>query len=85
MLRCVSACEHLSQRSPVFRVGGEQVGLQEGEGGHRVAQNVGAPHERNPVVENDGGVEPVEMVGVGEPQSVSDEPALEAVDFILVN
>lgn len=27
----------------------------------------------------------MEMVGVGEPQSVSDEPALEAVDFILVN
>lgn len=78
-------CPRLRQHSPVFRVGGEQVSLRESKGGHGVAQNVGAPHEGKPVVEDDGGRKPVEMVGVGKPQRVSDEPALQAVNLILVN
>lgn len=83
--RCVRHCQHLHRHSPVFRVRGEQVSLQESKGGHRVAQNVGAPHEGKPVVEDDGGRKPVEMVGVGNPQSMSDEPTLQAVNLILVH
>lgn len=59
--------------------------LREGKGGRGVAQNVGAPHEGDPVVEDDGGRKPAEIVGVGKPQRVSDEPTLQAVDLILVN
>lgn len=83
--RCLGDCYHLHQHSPVFRVGREEVSLHESKGGHRVAHNVGTPHEGNPVVEDDGGRKPVEMVGVGKPQSVRDEPTLQAVNLILVN
>lgn len=71
--------------SPVLRVGGEEVGLYESKGGHSVAQYVGAPHQRDPVVKDDGGREPVEVVGVCKPQGMSDQPALQPVDLILVN
>ena len=77
---CLYACH-----APVVRAGGEEVGLDEGEGGHQVAQDVGAPHQRDPVVKDDGGGEPVEVVCVGQPHGVGDEPALQAVDLILVD
>lgn len=73
------------QYSPVLSVGGEQVGLYESEGGHSVAQYVGAPHQWDPVVEDDGGREPVEVLGVRIPQGMSDQPALQPIDLILVN
>lgn len=76
-------CVH--QHSPVLTVGGEEVGLNESEAGHSVAQDVSAPHQGDPVVEDDGGREPVEMLGVGVPQSVSDQPTLQPVDLVLVN
>lgn len=59
--------------------------LGESKGGHGVAQKVGAPHEGDPVVEDDGGRKPAEMVGVGKPQRMGDEPTLQAVNLILVN
>ena len=71
--------------APVIRTGGEEVGLDEGEGGHQVAQDVGAPHQWDPVVEDDCGGEPVEIVGVGQPHGMGDEPALQTVDLILVD
>lgn len=41
--------------SPVLSVGGEKVGLYKSKSGHSVAQYVAAPHQRDPVVEDDGG------------------------------
>lgn len=82
---CLSGRECFPQHPPVLGVRREQVGLRESEGGHRVAQDVGTPHKRNPVVKDDGGRKPVEMVGAGKPQRVSDEPTLQAIDLILVN
>ena len=70
---------------PVLSTGGEQVGLDEGEGGHSVAQDVGAPQQRDPVVKDDGGGEPVEVLGIEEPQSMGDDPGLQAIDLIQVN
>lgn len=80
-------CRNLLQRqySPVFRVCGEKVGLYESKGGHSIAQYVGTPHQGDPVVEDDGGRKPVEIVGIGKPQSMSDEPTLQPIDLILVN
>ena len=84
---CISCvCGRLyACHAPVVRAGGEEVGLDEGEGGHQVAQDVGAPHQWDPVVEDDGGGEPVEVVCVGQPHSMGDEPALQTVDLILVD
>lgn len=73
------------QGSPVLGVGGEDVGLDEGKRGHGVAEQIGAPHQRDPVIEDDGGRKPVEVPGVGEPQGMRDQPALQPVDLILVN
>lgn len=75
----------MAQGVPVSGAGGEEVALDHGEGGHGVAQDVGAPQQRDPVVEDDGGREPAEEVGVGEPEQVRDEPRLQAVDLVLVD
>lgn len=75
----------MHQHSPVFRVCGEKVGLYESKGGHSVAQYVSTPHQGDPVVKDDGGRKPVEIVGIGKPQSMSDQPTLQPVDLILVN
>lgn len=77
-LSCVSQC------SPVLGVGGEEVGLYEGEGGDGVAQDVGAPQQGDPVVNDDSWRKPVEVLSIGKPQSMSDQPALQSVDLILV-
>lgn len=71
--------------SPVLCGRGEKVGLYKGKGGHGVAQNVTAPHQRDPVVEDDGGRKPVEIVSVGKPQGMSDQPTLQPIDLVLVN
>ena len=70
---------------PVFGIGGEEVALDHCEGGNRVAEDVGAPQQRYPVVEDDGGGEQRQEVRVCKPEKVRDEPRLQAVDFILVN
>lgn len=82
-LQLSSGCVY--QYSPVLRVCGEKVGLYKGKGGHRVAQYVCTPHQGDPVVEDDGGRKPVEIVCIGKPQSMSDEPALQPIDLVLVN
>lgn len=61
------------------------MGFDEGKGGHSVAQYVSAPHQGDPVIKDDGGRKPVEILGVGKPQSMSDEPALQPVDLILID
>lgn len=73
------------QYSPVFRVCGEKVSLYERKGGNSIAQYVSTPHQGDPVVEDDGGGKPVEKVGIGIPQSMSDEPTLQSIDLVLVN
>ena len=50
----------------------------------RVRHNL-APEQRDPVVKNDGGGEPGEEAGVGDPQQVRDEPRLQPVDLVLVD
>lgn len=70
------------QGVPVLGVGGEQVGLDHHEGGYGVAEDVGTPQQRDPVVEDDGGGEPGQEVGVREPQQMRDEPRLQAVDLV---
>lgn len=71
--------------SPVLRIRWKKVGFYECKGGHSIAQYVGTPHQGDPVVKDDGGGEPVEMVGIGQPKCMSDEPALQPIDLILVN
>lgn len=71
--------------SPVLSIGWEQVGFEEGEGGYSVAKYVGTPHQGDPVVEDDSGREPVEVVGVGQPKSVSNHPTLQSIDLVLVH
>lgn len=73
------------QGVPVLGVGGEEVALDHHEGGNGIAEDVGTPQQRDPVVEDDGGGEPGEEVGVGEPEQVRDEPRLQAVDFVQVD
>lgn len=71
--------------SPVFGVGGEKVGFYESKGGHSVSKYVGAPQQGYPVVKDDGGRKPVEVIGVDQPKNMSDDPTLQPVDLILVN
>lgn len=52
---------------PVLWVGGEQVGLDKHEYGNSVAEDVGAPQQRDPVVKDDSGREPVEVISIGCP------------------
>ena len=73
------------QYSPVLRVCGEKVSLYERKGGNSIAKYVSTPHQGDPVVKDDGGRKPVEKVGIGIPQSMSDEPTLQPVDLVLVN
>ena len=71
--------------SPILRVGGEKVSLYESKGRNSIAQYVGTPHQRDPVVKDDGGRKPLEIVGICKPQGMSDQPALQPIDLILVN
>lgn len=73
------------QYSPVLSVGGEKMRFYESKGGHSIAQYVSAPQQGDPVVEYDRGRKPVEIMCVGKPQCMSDEPALQSIDLILVN
>lgn len=57
----------LNRYLPVFSISSEVVGLYESKGRHRVAQYVGAPHQRDPVVKNNSGREPVEVVRISKP------------------
>lgn len=52
---------------PVLWVGGERVGLDKSEHGNSIAENVGAPQQRDPVVEDDSRREPVEVISIGYP------------------
>lgn len=52
---------------PVLWVGREQVGFDKGEHGNSVAKDVGAPQQRDPVVEDNSGGEPVEVISIGHP------------------
>lgn len=80
-----ATAEPRPQGVPVAGVGGKAVALDHCEGGHSVAQDVGTPQQWYPVVEDDGGREPGQDVGVGEPEQVRDEPRLQAVDLVLVD
>lgn len=52
---------------PVLWVGGEQIRLDKREHGNSVSEDVGAPQQRDPVVEDDGGRKPVEVISIGRP------------------
>lgn len=52
---------------------------------HNALEQDFKPHQGDPVVEDDGGRKPVEIVGIGKPQSMGDQPSLQPVDLILVN
>lgn len=52
---------------PVLWVGGERVGLDKSEHRNSIAENVGAPQQRDPVVEDDSRREPVEVISIGYP------------------
>lgn len=75
----------LLRNIPVLGIGGEEVALDHGEGGNGIAEDVGAPQQWYPVVEDDGGREPEQEVRVCKPQEVCDEPRLQAINFILVD
>lgn len=70
---------------PIFSIGREEVALDHRKGGNRIAEDVGAPQQRDPVVKDDGGGEEGKEVRVCKPEKVRDEPRLQAVDLILVD
>lgn len=58
---------HQNMFSPVLWVGWKQVGLDKSEHGNGVAQDVGAPQQWDPIVEDDSGREPMEVISIGHP------------------
>lgn len=52
---------------PVLWIGRKQISFDKNESGHDIAQDVGAPQQRDPVVDDDGWRKPVEVFCIGRP------------------
>lgn len=81
----VSYCLIIENHIPVCGTGREKIAFNQGKCGNYVAQDIGTPQERNPVVKNDGRWEEVEVIGICKPKHVGNDPSLKSIDFILIH
>lgn len=53
--------------SPVLWIGRKQISFEKSKSGNDIAEDVGAPQQRYPVVDDDGWRKPVEVLRIGHP------------------